>query len=242
MSSFLSNITKRHFGQAPLVTARKRALFEPKRFTEALAFSADEDLMQGDRNTDNVNTTSTTSELMPPSPRVFQSPTIIEKPAPSLPEDELAEHRIQAKPPEIISTSNQQRTLPKADANTISPSLALDNTYSAKVINTDSNEETAPAITTTEKVLLAANSSNLPKATAHIRQQRTVVQNHFEPPRVDADDSFSTEPTSLPNVKIHIGRIEVKATPQKNKPAPTRKARTAPKPKLSLEQYLKDRT
>lgn len=46
--------------------------------------------------------------------------------------------------------------------------------------------------------------------------------------------------TKLPVVKIHIGRIEIKAV--KENPQQQRKAPDRPKPAMSLDQYLKERT
>ncbi len=50
----------------------------------------------------------------------------------------------------------------------------------------------------------------------------------------------TSDTTKLPVVKIHIGRIEIKAI--KENPQQQRKAPERPKPAMSLDQYLKERT
>lgn len=67
-----------------------------------------------------------------------------------------------------------------------------------------------------------------------------VKQEQTEPSIVDHHSDEREVFSALPNIKVTIGRIDVRTVKQRA-PSPSRRRKVAPAPKLSLDDYLKER-
>ena len=108
--------------------------------------------------------------------------------------------------------------------------------YERKFSETDSSEPT----TMINKLQVADGEKHSLASKGFIRSERAGA---FEQPTPSITDRFSEQrkvPSTPPTIKVTIGRIDVRAVMQKAESTPVRRV-APPKPKLSLDDYLKER-
>lgn len=109
--------------------------------------------------------------------------------------------------------------------------------YERKVSEIDSSEPT----TLINKLQVADEGDHLLASKGFIRSERT---GNFEQPIPSITDRLSEQRRTLsatPTIKVTIGRIDVRAVMQKAESTPVLRV-VPPKPKLSLDDYLKQRS
>jgi hypothetical protein len=137
------------------------------------------------------------------------------------------------------SVASEEMKTPEDVALPVKPDLGAVKSYNAEVSSMYSME--SPSIVKrsqdTDKEAPSLTSLAFDRvipAEVYVKQEQTgpsMVDHHSE-----ERDVFS----ALPDIKVTIGRIDVRAVKQRA-PSPSRRQKVAPPPKLSLDDYLKER-
>ena len=231
MSAFLTHIINRHAQVENMVQPRPRSLFEPPPaappISEPLLPSTDEPLPRVDQTDPATNQTAAT----PPDPG--QPPKT--KPRPAGPD----------KVPPVKGQPPAKREYPRTTTSSLPH---------RKQVWQGSPEPPRPpvpveAMSTVQKVReLSGKTPGKPEKPRRIAatgkgplQAENPHEKTFSPKRIEPAGAPEPlpQPDALPTVKIHIGRIEIRAVQEKSE-KPHRTTGT-PKPKMSLDQFLKDR-
>jgi hypothetical protein len=145
----------------------------------------------------------------------------------------------------VVTTTSEEKEKPISRQSAVPENIVLTGKknmpgvkpYESKVSEIDSPEPTT--LMNNSQIVDAGEYSLASKG--FTRSERA---GNFEQPIPSLADRFpeqSRTPSATPTIKVTIGRIDVRAVMPKAEPTPVRRV-VSPKPKLSLDDYLKQRS
>jgi len=279
LSSFIKNITSRHFGQLPVAAPRKRTLFEPAASFNASAFSTEEngrtapeaewpgelqDLERKATKTTQSLPLTTTERLKTPG-SLFEAE---ENTNDSSGKDREGEFEPTDQPLQISDVrQTSESILPIAKVekpllsgphnNSSTQNMAasqaaieegghfrtpLSGKLSAMLnVSQSRNEESGETLSKAHSPPYKLPPDSIQQTKANKIVELRSLNTASTQVRTGFQQKQQSGQAPLPKVKIHIGKIEVKAANPKAGPPP-KPRKKASMPKLSLEEYLKKRT
>ena len=255
MSGFLKNIIHRHVHRAGIIQPRKRGLFEPAQAAEPAPLEAT--ASPGKDSPPRLSGKELpTSEPMPP-PRTDNPPlksksgaerqeTEVTSPSEGPPQRKFELEELVFKPktppekpeikaPPVTGPEFREEGFARSGVNSPPDEEQYKETNSEQFLfeETDDSPEKSP-----RELFLRLKQQEPPRAiTAQLREEvRTRMTTYLQARAVQPPGQ---EPQSPPSVKIHIGRIEIKAEKAAER-SPQKPAKPAPKIK-SLDQILQER-